>query len=226
MHAPIGEKKVKSRNYDAVAGIYETLADIYSFGLIRRAKMAELAYLKPGERVLYLGAGSGEDAVAAARSGAKVTAVDLSARMIARLRRRMARKGLESDLIAGNALELTPDPLFDAVCGNYFFNVFGPQDMPVVLARAATYVRPGGLLMIADMAPPAGPLGPLAWLYLKFGLSFFWLLRLASQHPIYDYRPGLLRLGFRQVAVHDHRLLGAGPALYRTLVFEKPGATA
>ncbi len=226
MHAPIAEKKVKSRNYDAVAGIYETLANLYSFGLIRRAKLAELAYLKIGDRVLYLGAGSGEDAVAAARAGARVTAIDLSARMIERLRRRMARKGLTAELIAGDALALDPEPLFDAVCGNYFFNVFGPVDMPVVLARAATYVRPGGHLMIADMSPPSGPLGPLAWLYLKFGLSFFWLLGLASQHPIYDYRPHVERLGFRQVALHDHRLLGIGPALYRTLVFAKPEASA
>ena len=224
MHPLSPEKKVKSRNYDAVAGFYETLANLYSFGLIRRAKLAELDYLKAGDRVLYLGAGSGEEAVAAARAGARVTAIDLSARMIERLRRRLARKGLAAELIAGDALALDPDPLFDAVCGNYFFNVFGPDDMPVVLARAVTYVRPGGHLMIADMAPPAGLLGPLAWLYLKFGLSFFWLLGLASQHPIYDYRKAAADLDLIEVAVHDHRLFGIGPALYRTLVLAKPEA--
>ncbi|MCO6390603.1 methyltransferase domain-containing protein [Aliihoeflea aestuarii] len=213
---------VKSRNYDAVAGVYETIAHIYSFGLIRRAKMAQLRYLKRGARVLYLGAGSGEDAIAAARAGARVTAIDLSSRMIERLRRRLMRKGARAELIAGDALALTPDPLFDVVAGNYFFNVFGPKDMPVVLVRATSYLRPGGLLMIADMAPPRGLLGPLAWLYLKFGLSFFWLLGLASQHPIYDYRVEAQRIGLEEVAVHDHRLLGIGPALYRTLIFRKP----
>lgn len=218
--------KVKSRNYDAVASFYEALANIYSFGLIRRAKMAELDHMNRGDNVLYLGAGSGEDAVAAARAGVKVTAIDLSTRMIERLRRRMSRYRLQAELIAGDALAFTPDTLFDAVCGNYFFNVFGPEDMPVVFERAATYVRPGGALMIADMAPPSGPLGPIAWLYLKFGLTFFWLLGLASQHPIYDYRPHAARLGLTERAVHDHRLFGIGPALYRTLVFVKPEATA
>jgi demethylphylloquinol methyltransferase len=218
--------KVKSRNYDAVASFYEALANIYSFGLIRRAKMAELIHFKRGDRVLYLGAGSGEDAVAAARAGVDVTAIDLSARMIERLRRRMARKGLKAELVAGDALTLAPETLFDAVCGNYFFNVFGPDDMPVVLAKAATHVRPGGQLMIADMAPPSGLLGPLAWLYLKFGLTFFWLLGLASQHPIYDYRPHAARLGLVERAVHDHKLFGIGPALYRTLVFAKPEVSA
>lgn len=217
---------MKSRNYDAVAGVYEAVAHIYSFGLIRRAKMAQLPHLRAGERVLYLGAGSGEDAVAAARSGARVTAIDLSPRMIERLRRRLERKGAKAELIAGDALELRPEPLFDAVAGNYFFNVFGPKDMPVVLSKAKTYLRPGGLLMIADMAPPSGPLGLLAWMYLKFGLSFFWLLGLASQHPIYDYRTEAARLGLREVAMYDHRLFGIGPALYRTLIFAKPEAGA
>lgn len=215
---------VKSRNYDAVASIYEAVAHLYSFGLIRRAKIAQLPYLTAGDRVLYLGAGSGEDAIAAARAGASVTAIDLSSRMIERLRRRLQRKGETAELIAGDALALRPAPLFDVVCGNYFFNVFGSNDMPVVLARAASYLRPGGLLMIADMAPPAGLLGPLAWFYLKFGLTFFWLLGLASQHPIYNYRAEAARLGFEEVAVHDHRLLGIGPALYRTSIFRKPEA--
>lgn len=213
---------VKSRNYDAVASFYEAVAHLYSFGLIRRAKMAQLPYLNDGARVLYLGAGSGEDAIAAARSGARVTAIDLSSRMIERLRRRLRRKGADAELIAADALALNPDPLFDVVAGNYFFNVFGPRDMPVVLARATTYLRPGGLLMIADMAPPSGPFGPFAWLYLKFGLGFFWLLGLASQHPIYDYRVEAERLGLKELAIHDHRLLGIGPALYRTLIFAKP----
>lgn len=226
MQLPTDSKPVKSRNYDAVASFYEALANLYSFGLIRRAKMAELRYLKAGDRVLYLGVGSGEEAVAAARTGASVTAIDLSARMVERLRRRFARKGLQGDLIAGDALALAPDPLFDVVCGNYFFNVFGPRDMPVVLAKAVTYLRPGGLLTIADMAPPKGLFGPLAWLYLKFGLTFFWLLGLASQHPIYDYRVEALRLGLEEIAVHDHRLLGIGPALYRTSVFAKPQVAA
>ncbi|MHB2264826.1 class I SAM-dependent methyltransferase [Aliihoeflea sp. PC F10.4] len=217
---------VKSRNYDAVAGIYETVAHFYSFGLIRQAKMAQLPYLNAGDRVLYLGAGSGEDAIAAARAGAQVTAVDISERMIERLRRRLARKDAKAELIAGDALALRPQPLFDAVCGNYFFNVFGPKDMPAVLAKAATYLRPGGLLMIADMAPPSGIFAPLAWLYLKFGLTFFWLLGLASQHPIYDYRVEAGRFGLDEIATVDHRLLGIGPALYRTSIFRKPEAGA
>ncbi len=215
--------KVRSRNYDAVASFYELLANAYSFGLIRRAKQVELDYLQPGTRVLYLGVGSGEEAVAAARKGLHVTAVDLSSAMIGRLRRRLRRKKLSAELISGDALRHKPAELYDAVCGNYFFNVFGPADMPVVLRHAASLVRPGGLLMIADMAPPPrGPLGWLSWSYLKLGLSFFWLLRLASQHPIYDYVAAGETEGLLFEHLHDFGPPGGRMPLYRTVILRRP----
>jgi demethylphylloquinol methyltransferase len=214
---------VKSRNYDAVASFYELLANAYSFGLIRRAKMIEFKYLKPGQRVLYLGVGSGEEAVAAARKGLEVTALDLSSAMIERLRARLARKGLSAELIVGDALLHQPHEAYDAVCGNYFFNVFGPADMPLVLRHAIGLVKPGGRLMVADMAPPPGGLrGLLTWSYLKFGLSFFWLLRLASQHPIYDFRLYGEREGLTTEAVRDFGLRKLGMPLYRTVVMRRP----
>ncbi|MBE7183716.1 MAG: class I SAM-dependent methyltransferase [Methylobacterium mesophilicum] len=218
---------VKSRNYDAVASFYELLANAYSFGLIRRAKMVEFKYLKPGQRVLYLGVGSGEEAVTAARKGLEVTAIDLSSAMIERLRGRLARKGLRAELIVGDALLHRPREPYDAVCGNYFFNVFGPGDMPRVLRHAVSLVRPGGRLMVADMAPPPrGARGLLTWAYLKFGLSFFWLLRLASQHPIYDFRAYGAREGLELEAVRDFGLRGLGMPLYRTVVMRRPGTAS
>ena len=210
--------EVGSRNYDAVASFYETLATIYSFGLIRRAKKVEFKYLKAGQRVLYLGVGSGEEALIAARKGCQVTAIDLSERMIEHLRRRLAKRGLEAELIAGDALEHRPDQPYDAVCGNYFFNVFNKTDMPLVLDYAKGLVRPGGRLMIADMAPPSGFSAPLAWLYLKLGLGFFWMLRLASNHPIYDYQAYGRRAGLTVEGVHDFGV----PALFRTVILRRP----
>ncbi|HEV7252427.1 MAG TPA: methyltransferase domain-containing protein [Mesorhizobium sp.] len=214
--------EIRGRNYDAVARIYEELAHVYSLGLIRKAKLVELRYIKPGDRVLYLGVGSGEDALAAARAGAKVTAIDLSPRMVGRLRDRLARRGLDAELIASDALKHRPEAPYDAVCGNYFFNLFNSQDMPVVLRHAATLVKPGGRLMIADMAPPKGFGGALSWLYLKFGLTFFWALRLAAQHPIYDYAAHGRAEGLETEAVHDFR--AAGLTLYRTVILKRPSA--
>jgi len=108
------------------------------------------------------------------------------------------------------------------VCGNYFFNLFDKRDMPVVLRHAMGLVKPGGRLMIADMAPPKGVGGALSWLYLKFGLTFFWALRLASQHPIYDYAAQGRAEGLEVEALHDFG--AAGLTLYRTVVLKRPAA--
>lgn len=215
------DPSIESRNYDAVASFYERLANLYSFGLIRKAKMSELRYLEPGMRVLYLGVGTGEEAVAAAARGVEVTAIDLSARMIERLKRRLDRRGLTARLVTGDVMDYRPAPPFDAVCGNYFFNVFSKSAMPQVLAHAGSFLKPDGVMMIADMAPQRGAFAPLGWLYLKAGLSFFWLLGLASQHPIYDYAEIGAGQGLKREAIHDF-----GPRrmpLYRTVVLRRQG---
>lgn len=213
---------VASRNYDRVARVYEELSRLYSFGLIRRAKNVELRYMRPGDRVLYLGAGSGDDAVRAAARGVHVTAIDLSATMIGRLRRRLDARELSADLVVGDALAHSPAEPYDAVCGNYFYNVFGPADMERVFAHTIGYVRPGGRLMVADMAIPEGALGLVARGYLKLGLGFFRLLGLATGHPLYDYARLGARHGLIVETVHDFRLGGHGPALYRTVILRRP----
>lgn len=219
-----GRASIRSRNYDRVSAVYEALANLYSFGLIRRAKAAELRYLGPGSRVLYLGVGSGDDALMAVRKGCDVTAIDLSSAMIGRLARRLERSGLSAQMIAGDALAHDPGAGYDTVCGNYFYNVFGPGDMERVFAHTLGYVRPGGRLMVADMAVPSGPLAWLARGYLKFGLTFFRLLGLASSHPLYDFAEVGRRHGLTVEAVHDFRLGGLGPALYRTVILKRPDA--
>ena len=218
--APNSRKKVKSRNFDAVASFYERLAALYSFGMIRRSKRVELKYLEPGQRVLFLGVGSGEDAVMAARKGCEVTAIDLSERMIEGLRRRLAHQQLTAELIAGDALEQRPEQPYDAVCGNFFFNIFSTGDMPVVLAHAAGLVKRGGRLMIADMAPPEGVGGALAWPYLKLGQVAFWMVGLTANHPVYDYQACGRAAGLDVEKVHDFGM-SWGPPLFRTVILRQ-----
>lgn len=212
-----------TRNYDRVASVYEKLAHIYSGGLIRRSKIAQFQYLPAGARVLYLGAGTGEDVIAAARRGLQPTAVDISENMAARLRARLAGKGVAADVRVADVLAMTPatDGQWDAVCGNYFFNVFPEREVEAVVARAALLVKPGGHLIIADMAPQKGIAGALGTAYLKTGLAFFVTLGLASFHPIYDYASIAVRLGLAVEAVIDHRWARGLPALYRTIVLRK-----
>jgi len=70
---------------------FDTLADDYDTaftGSVLGRALRELVWVrmdrlfKPGERILELGCGAGEDAVHLARRGVHVTALDASARMI------------------------------------------------------------------------------------------------------------------------------------------------
>src|SRR6478735_3496059 len=86
-----------SADYQRVATVYDGLAEVYSGGGIRRAKLAHLAWVEPGQRVLYVGAGTGLEAVAARSEGAQVTLIDTSSAMLERARRRFERSRLVVD---------------------------------------------------------------------------------------------------------------------------------
>jgi hypothetical protein len=101
--------------------------------------------------------------------------------------------------------------------------VFSEARMPLFLAHAAKLVRPGGRLMIADIAPATG--GAVArifnWFYAKFGMIPFWMAGLVAWHPTYDYRLNLKGLGFAEEAVEDFRLFPGGPVMFRTVIAKK-----
>jgi SAM-dependent methyltransferase len=110
--------------------------------------------VRAGDRVLDVGAGTGALALQAAALGARVTAIDLSSAMVARLSQRLAPypecKALVMD---GQALTFE-DGTFDAA-----FSVMSTTLFPkwgAGLDEAARVVRPGGWLGIVHWANPEG----------------------------------------------------------------------
>src|SRR5437764_5152810 len=78
--------------------------------------LAGLCDIGPGVRVLDVAAGNGNFALAAAGQGAKVTACDLTPRMIEMGRARSEAAGLDIEWIEGDAEALPlPDGSFDLV---------------------------------------------------------------------------------------------------------------
>ena len=113
------------RSYGAVAWCYDELCAVYSLGCIRAAKRAHLAELGPGERVLYVGVGRGDEAVEASRLGAAVTAVDCSPAMLGRLRRRLDVEGLQAELIQQDLfLHRAPPAGYDVVVAHFVLDLF------------------------------------------------------------------------------------------------------
>lgn len=207
--------------YDAVAGVYDLLADLYGLGLIRACKRSQLTAVRPGDRVLFAGAGSGGEALEAARKGARVTVVDLSPRMLSRARDRFRKAGLDSsvELILGDVREHVREPGYDVVAAQFFLNVFPEPGMEEMLSHLAGLVRPGGCLLIADFAP-AGEnalAGALRRFYFGIAVLAFRVLAGNPVHALYDYAGLLPGAGLRLVERQGFRPLGLGPELFMTL---------
>lgn len=192
--------------YAGVAGCYDALCAFGSLGAVGRCKHDALRVVRPGDRVLFAGAGSGMEALEAARLGASVTVVDLSPAMIARATR-CSGGALKTE--CGDILRHTGGP-YDVVTANFFLNVFDAPTMRTVLEKLAGLTAPDGRLVIGDVSPPPGRVARVATLAYWYGacLLFRFLTRNAV-HPVYDYEAELARLGFRVENKRTRRLCGA-----------------
>ena len=177
----------------------------------------------PGDRVLYLGVGAGEDALQAARTGAQVTCIDISPEMLDRLQFKLNKEGLSVELICQSAFEHKKIGHYDICATNYFLNVFRKDDMIQMLNHAATLIRPGGKFLIADVAVPQGnPFSKaFAFLYLKTAMASFWLLGLVPWHENYDYPSYFRDAGVELEHVEHFRLANFGPIVYQSIVGRK-----
>jgi SAM-dependent methyltransferase len=141
--------------------------------------LVDTADLHAGWRVLDVATGSGNAAIAAARSGCEVVGIDYVPALLERGRVRAAAEGLEVDLREGDAEALPfPDASFDAVL-SVFGSMFAP-DQERAAAELVRVVRPGGLIALASwtpegflgdlfrttarhVPPPAGVRSPMLW---------------------------------------------------------------
>ncbi|MCA1969404.1 MAG: class I SAM-dependent methyltransferase [Rhizobium sp.] len=186
--------------WNRIAGRYAArpLKDVAAY----EAMLADVAsHLKPSDRVLELGCGTGGTAIRLAVGVAHWTATDFSSEMIDIARAKPAGDNLSFVVAdAGSAFDGGP---FDAICA---FNVLHlVEDHPAALARIFANLKPGGLLITKT------------WCFADMPLklrALFSLLRVVGMFPaataltVSQLRQAIVQAGFE---IAEERIFGKYP---------------
>jgi ubiquinone/menaquinone biosynthesis C-methylase UbiE len=174
-HPTRRSQSANSRQYDRVARFYSTLEPLYLiFPPARRRAVAAL-WLKPGDTVLEIGAGTGRNfpyLVEAVSPGGTVIGVDASKGMLAEARKLIERRGWQNvQLLHQDATQLQLDRDVDGVLFSLSYSAL-PEPRPA-LARAWERLRPSGRVVVMDMGLSRSRwhrfLDPIAHLLVKLG---------------------------------------------------------
>jgi demethylmenaquinone methyltransferase/2-methoxy-6-polyprenyl-1,4-benzoquinol methylase len=193
--------------FDGVAKRYDLTNTVLSFGQDRswrRATRAALG-LRPGERVLDVGAGTGVSTEELGRSGAFAVGADLSVGMLEV--GRQARPVVP--LLAGDALRLPfADGVFDAV--TISFALRNVVDAEAALRELGRITRPGGRLVVCEFSHPVN--AAFRTVYLQYLMrSLPAVARQVSSNPeAYVYLAESIRAWPDQAGLAA-RIAAAGP---------------
>ena len=162
---PRSEKRGRVQEvFDTVAGRYDLMNDLMSFGLHRVWKRvaAELARIRPGQRVLDLAAGSGDMAhLMVQRTGpsGQVVVADINSRMLEVARVRLVDRGRVEGLsytIADAESLPFAEGFFHCVC--IAFGLRNVTRKERALRSMYRVLKPGGQALILEFSRPVVPL--------------------------------------------------------------------
>jgi demethylmenaquinone methyltransferase / 2-methoxy-6-polyprenyl-1,4-benzoquinol methylase len=200
MTQPGGDPRVTEAHvrsmFDRIAGRYDLMNSVMSAGLHHRwrARAADLARLRSGNRALDVCCGTGDLALELKRrvgSGGDVVGLDFSRPMLERARKKSVRLGLDVEYRVGNALALPfEDGSLDATTVG--FGVRNLVDLRAGIAELARVVRKGGRVVVLEITTPRRP--PLSWFYAVWFDRIVPLLGAAAgDRDAYTYLPSSVR---------------------------------
>ena len=139
--SPDAKRVYVRRLFDTIAGRYDLITVLLSYGQDRRWKrrLVDMAGLAAGMRVLDVACGTGDIAFAAAARGAKVTGLDLTQRMVDLARERKGASGVPVHFLVGDMSALPfPDGAFDVVTTGYGIRNVPRSRLPFARSRGCS----------------------------------------------------------------------------------------
>lgn len=182
---------------------YDRGIQLLTLGRLRALKeRIAVDYVRPDQRVLEIGCGTGTLALMMAQRGATVVAIDASPRMLAEARRKANQAGLTEaiefhTMDASELIDRFPTASFDLVVSTLAFSEFAPETQRYVLEEAGQLLRPGGRLLIADEIVPDRVGARFLFYVVRSPLAVVtWLLTHTTTHPLRHFSATLVEAGF------------------------------
>lgn len=168
----------RGRTLDHAAFVYDFFEPVLLLGKQKEydLKIVNLLELKPSDKVLDMGCGTGvlcrmiADRLDAGSQGLAV-GIDAAAKMIQVARKKRESQTCRFEVMAAEKLAFS-DRYFDSVVSSLFFHHV-PLDLKAqALAEAYRVLKPGGKLVIADMHIPSTWMGALVshvsrWFFMQ-----------------------------------------------------------
>jgi demethylmenaquinone methyltransferase/2-methoxy-6-polyprenyl-1,4-benzoquinol methylase len=208
--------------FDSVADRYDVMNDLMSGGLHRLWKrfVVSQAGVRPGQVVLDLAGGTGDLALAFARTvgeTGQVVLADINARMLSRGRRRLIDAGVAGNLsVVQVDAEALPFAVSTFDCITIGFGLRNVTDKQKALQSMYNVLKPGGKAMILEFSRPADAIKP-AYDFYSFNVlpllgkivardeaSYRYLAESIRVHPDQETLLGMMQeAGFERCRYHN-----------------------
>lgn len=145
-------------NYDKIANYYDRIHHLFYGQSEIHAQAELLGYVRPGDRLLILGGGTGwilEKIAEIFPSGLRITYVESSVRMMELTKMRKWGQN-EVELVTSTAEEWKGDTGYDCVLTGLFFDNFKDAHAAAIVRQVTPYLKDGGYWLESDFYYPRG----------------------------------------------------------------------
>ncbi|GBD91587.1 demethylmenaquinone methyltransferase [bacterium BMS3Abin04] len=159
-------------------------------------------FIKPGMKMLDIGCGTGLLIEDAAKAGAEVKGIDISAGMLKVAQKRIGKSGLQDKISIYNAGVVEIDTIFtensfDVIVSTLVFSELYSEERALVLYQIKKLLKPNGKLVIAVEVQPDDLFKRIAHFFVRLPLTVLtYIIAQTGTKPLTDISDEVIKSGF------------------------------